>query len=277
MGSFKLPIKLPTKLSEVITSLGISLPFTLPTALTTDSSDTGDEKYTAGITLPIQLPTSLTTVSKDDDDQYVKGIQLPITLPFSFDYINKDDIYTSVRLPITQTPSAAEDGTVYLKITEIPSGYPKYLPISETVWGFEGLLVDETIVSKYSDSLLVDECIYTQIIPTFELISPAQLKISWSGTRVPRVQIYTKSLETEEYTLYGTYAWNRSSVTIPLADHSYYIMLKGNNDSGSSDTYLIGSSIQLGLEPELNMVSSTDKIYNIDIDYTSEYKIEVEY
>ena len=49
------------------------------------------------------------------------------------------------------------------------------------------------------------------------------------------------------------------------------------NDSGSSEEYLINSPIEIGIEPALNMVNSTDKIYNIDVSYTSEYNIEVEY
>ena len=55
------------------------------------------------------------------------------------------------------------------------------------------------------------------------------------------------------------------------------IKLLGINDSGSSEEYLINSPIEIGIEPDLNMVNSTDKIYNIDVSYTSEYNIEVEY
>ena len=64
---------------------------------------------------------------------------------------------------------------------------------------------------------------------------------------------------------------------MPIRAQNYYIKLVGINDSGSSEEYLINSPIEIGIEPVLNMVNSTDKIYNIDVSYTSEYNIEVEY
>ena len=64
---------------------------------------------------------------------------------------------------------------------------------------------------------------------------------------------------------------------MPIRAQNYYIKLVGINVSGSSEEYLINSPIEIGIEPALNMVNSTDKIYNIDVSYTSEYNIEVEY
>ena len=64
---------------------------------------------------------------------------------------------------------------------------------------------------------------------------------------------------------------------MPIRAQNYYIKLVGINVSGSSEEYLINSPIEIGIEPVLNMVNSTDKIYNIDVSYTSEYSIEVEY
>ena len=196
-----------------------------------------------GIQLPIKLPTTL--------DKYKIGIQLPIRLPFRINRVKKDDIYYQKKLKISS--------------------------ISETVWAFPGLIVSENIVSARKNQLLIDEKIYSQIIASFELISPTQLKISWTGSRVPRVQVYIKSLESENYTLYNTYTWNRGNVIIPLQNQNYYIRLIGINDSGSSETYLINAPLEIGIQPELNMVNSIDKIYNINVFYTSEYKIEVEY
>ena len=61
------------------------------------------------------------------------------------------------------------------------------MPIRKTAWEFKGLVIDENIVSKRKTQLLVDEKIYSQIVVSFELLNENQLKITWSGTRVPRV------------------------------------------------------------------------------------------
>lgn len=222
-----------------------------------------------GIQLPIKLPTAL--------DKYKIGIQLPIKLPFRISRIKKDDIFYQQKLKVSITPDAEQKNRVFLRISERPTGAPNFLPISETVWTFPGLIVKENIVASRKTQLLVDEKIYSQIIASFELLSPTQLKLSWSGTRVPRVQVYIKSSEAETYSLYNTYAWNRNNVILPLQNQNYYIKLIGLNDSGSSNEYLISTPLEIGIKPELNMVNSTDKIYNIGVSYTSEYKIEVEY
>lgn len=224
-----------------------------------------------GIRLPVKLPFNF------KDSNYTIGIQLPIRLPFSFKKISTEDITYHKNFPIKVTPTEGDMNKAILKISVRPTGNPVYLPISETVWSFSGLLVNENIVSPYHTSLLVDEKIYTEIIPSFELLSPNQLKVGWSGTRVPRVEIYTKSLENEEYSLYGTYSWNRGSIILPIENHNYYIKIQGIRDSGSSSEYLVNSPLQIGISPDIEMVKSSDKIYNIDINYTSEYKIEVEY
>lgn len=224
-----------------------------------------------GIQLPIKLPISL------KQKNYKIGIQLPLSLPFSFDKVYDEDIFYNKNLPLILTPIEGQKNQAILKISERPTGSPFYLPISETVWSFSGLLVSENIISQRKTQLLVNEKIYTEIVPSFSLISQNQLQVSWSGTKVPRVEVYIKSLENEDYSLYGTYSWNRGSITIPIENHSYYIKLQGYRDSGISNEYLINSPLQIGIKPVLNMVNSSDKIYNIDISYTSEYKIDVEY
>lgn len=222
------------------------------------------------IKLPAMLPTSL--------DGTKIGIQLPIKLPFRIEEVNKDDIYYQTKIRLSLVPTAETIAKNFsLKITCSPTGGIFSMPIKETAWEFKGLIVDENIVSKRKTQLLVDEKIYSQIVVSFELLNENQLKITWSGTRVPRVQIYTKSLEQENYILYNTYAWNRNGAILPIRAQNYYIKLVGINDSGSSEEYLINSPIEIGIEPVLNMVNSTDKIYNIDVSYTSEYNIEVEY
>lgn len=224
-----------------------------------------------GIQLPIQLPTTL------EQKNYKIGIQLPLTLPFSFGQIDNDDIFYNKNLPIFITPIESAKNVAILKISERPTGSPVYLPISQTIWNFSGLLVSENIVSQKKSQLLVNEKIYTEIIPSFSLISKNQLQISWTGTKVPRIEVYIKSLENEDYQLYGTYSWNRGNVIIPIESHSYYIKLQGYRDSGISNEYLMNAPLQIGIKPILQMVNSSDKIYNIDINYTSEYKIDVEY
>lgn len=222
-----------------------------------------------GIKLPTMLPTSL--------DKTKIGIQLPIKLPFKIEKINADDVYYQEKIRLSLVPTAETTKNFSLKISCIPTGEIFSMPIRKTAWEFKGLVIDENIVSKRKTQLLVDEKIYSQIVVSFELLNENQLKITWSGTRVPRVQIYTKSLEQENYILYNTYAWNRNGAILPIRAQNYYIKLVGINDSGSSEEYLINSPIEIGIEPVLNMVNSTDKIYNIDVSYTSEYNIEVEY
>lgn len=222
-----------------------------------------------GIKLPTMLPTSL--------DKTKIGIQLPIKLPFKIGKVNADDVYYQEKIRLSLVPTAETAKNFSLKISCIPTGGVLSMPVRKTAWEFKGLVIDENIVSKRKTQLLVDEKIYSQIVVSFELLNENQLKITWSGTRVPRVQIYTKSLEQENYVLYNTYAWNRNGAILPIRAQNYYIKLVGINDSGSSEEYLINSPIEIGIKPVLNMVNSTDKIYNIDVSYTSEYNIEVEY
>lgn len=222
-----------------------------------------------GIKLPTMLPTSL--------DKTKIGIQLPIKLPFKIGKVNADNVYYQEKIRLSLVPTAETTKNFSLKISCVPTGEVFSMPIRKTAWEFKGLIIDENIVSKRKTQLLVDEKIYSQIVVSFELLNENQLKITWSGTRVPRVQIYTKSLEQENYILYNTYAWNRNGAILPIRAQNYYIKLVGINDSGSSEEYLINSPIEIGIEPVLNMVNSTDKIYNIDVSYTSEYNIEVEY
>ena len=224
-----------------------------------------------GITLPLNLPMSF------KERAFVNGIQLPVTLPFSFGKISSDKIFYNKKLKIIAQPQPKEENKVYLRISEKPSGAPNYLPISETVWYFPGLIVEENIVTSQKESLLVDERIFSQIIANFELLSPSQLKVSWSGARVPRVEIYMKNREEEDYTLYNSYTWNRGSAIIPIIDNNYYIKLEGIRESGSSGEYLISPSLQIGITPELSMVNKNDKIYNVDINYISEYKVDIKY
>ena len=117
-----------------------------------------------GIQLPIKLPTAL--------DEYKIGIQLPIKLPFRISRIKKDDIYYQEKLKISSIPQESIGNKVFLRISERPSGAPNFLPISETVWAFPGLIVSENIISARKNQLLIDEKIYNQIIASFELISP---------------------------------------------------------------------------------------------------------
>lgn len=269
---FKLPIDLPVSLSVSSTKKGFQLPISLPFTL---SSSSDGETTKNGIRLPIRLPFTLSTSS--DEETYKTGIQLPIRLPFRFGKVNTDDIYYQKKLKLLTQPSDSVTGQVFLRISERPAGAPNYLPLTETVWYFPGLIVDENIVTKKHNELLVDERIYSQIVASFELLSPTSLKLSWTGSKVPRVQIYMKSLESEDYTLYNTYAWNRGSITIPISDQTYYIKIVGIRDSGSSSEYMISPSLQLAIQPELEMVPSTDKIYNIDVNYTTEYQIDVVY
>ena len=92
-----------------------------------------------GIQLPIKLPTTL--------DKYKIGIQLPIRLPFRINRVKKDDIYYQKKLKISSIPQENIGNKVFLRISERPSGAPNFLPISETVWAFPGLIVSENIVS----------------------------------------------------------------------------------------------------------------------------------
>ena len=222
-----------------------------------------------GVKLPTDLPFSL--------GSYKSGIQLPIKLPFRIGKINTDDIWYKKSIQLKEIPIDKKEKEVFLKVTQIPIGGYSSLPISETVWNFNGLIVSENIIGSKHGSLLVNEKLYSQILVDFELLNENQLQIKWSGTRVPRVQIYIKSLEQEDYQLYNSYSWNRGQAIIPIQNQNYYIKIVGLNESGSSDEYLVNSALISEIESDLNMVSSTEKIYNIDISYTSEYKIEVEY
>ena len=125
------------------------------------------------------LPTSL--------DKTKIGIQLPIKLPFTLGKVNAADVYYQEKIRLSLVPTAETTKNFSLKISCIPTGEVFSMPIRKTAWEFKGLVIDENIVSKRKTQLLVDEKIYSQIVVSFELLNENQLKITWSGTRVPRV------------------------------------------------------------------------------------------
>ena len=56
----------------------------------------------------------------------------------------------------------------------------------------------------------------------------------------------------------------------------YNIYLQGSANSGTSAVYTIAGVNDVIVEPDID-VTVNDKIYELDVDYTSVYRINIEY
>ncbi|MGL6175103.1 MAG: hypothetical protein ACRC1P_10910 [Cellulosilyticaceae bacterium] len=241
MGN-KLPCNLPFNLGGG-GSKGLTLPFRLPGKL-------GGSSGSGGLKLPFKLPGKLggNVVQR-------KSIKLPVV---------EECIYANetkkVKLPIVETTSI---------------GHIK-LPIVEQSWVFYGLVIEENIVRQISNPIVLSEDIKARIIADYEMINGSELKISWYGDRVDRVEIYVKMSLDEEYNKVGSYLWEQNSAVITLGNGEFDILLKGEGETGLSNVKTLGEPtfIEVDIVPE---IPENEKIFDIEVKYTSEIQININY
>lgn len=240
----------------------IKLPVTIPV----DFSET--ESGVSTITLPITLPMTFSNGK-------VATVKLPVTLPMSF--VSKSGIKKTICIVYRENVSTEKyHGTTILPYKETATGKVTKIPFKETGWYFPGLILSENVITNISTQLSLVENVQALILVDFELLSTNSLKLTWYGHIVPSFTVMKKSAVDDKYTESGTYNWNAEYAIVDIKSEDYNIYLQGAANSGTSAVYTIAGVNDAIVEPDIN-VAMNDKIYELEIDYTSEYRITIEY
>lgn len=220
------------------------------------------------IVLPVNLPTSL-------DGVQTIGVTLPLTLPFSL--VSYNENRNSQLIPYRETVDLQPyHGKETLPYRESPTGKIMKIPFREKAWFFPGLILSENVIDEFSTQLALVENVQALILVDFELLSSNTLKLTWYGHSVPSFTIMKKSETDEEYIADKTYAWGSDYATVEIASEDYNIYLQGSSNSGSSAVYTIGGTNNILVKPDVS-VALNDKIHIATIEYTSIYRIEINY
>lgn len=251
---------LPIEYIDGENSETISLPISLPISFD------GDRKCT--VSLPVTLPFSLT-------DNKKSTITLPVTLPISFE--SKGYIKKSVNIPYYETVNLKKyHGIAKIPYHERPTGKVAKIGFKEHSWKFEGLILNENVITTLSAQQTLTENIQSLILVDFELMSTNKLKFTWYGNSVPSFTVMMKSYTDENYTRGNTYNWSDSYGVADIKSEDYQVYLQGTADSGTSAIYTIAGANTLLVLPTLQ-VNVNEKIYSMDIENISEYRIEINY
>lgn len=222
-----------------------------------------------GIVLPVDLPTAI------DDNEILRGINLPLSLPISLLSENIERQTANIRYK--ETVNLQEyHGQTKLCYKEKPYGKITKIPYREKVWFFPGLILSENVITELSAQLPLVENVQALILVDFELLSSNRLKLTWYGNNVPSFTIMKKSASETNYTADKTYGWSSAYAVVDIESEDYNIFLQGSSNSGSSAVYTIGGTNESTVKPKVE-VSLNDKIYTATIEYTGEYRIEINY
>lgn len=220
-----------------------------------------------GVILPINLPTTMNNV--------VIGMTLPMVLPVSL--ISDDSQRKTQIVPYHESVSTKPfHGKTTLSYKENARGKVSKIPYKEKAWFFPGLILSENVIEECSTQLTLVENVQALILVNFELLSSNTLKLTWYGNNVPSFTIMKKSETDEEFIADKRYSWNDEYAIVEIRSEDYNIFLQGTSNSGSSAVYTIGAVNNLLVLPEID-VALNDKIHTAVIEYTSVYKIEINY
>lgn len=273
-------IILPINFTDGVNNETISLPISLPISFD------GDRKCT--VVLPVTLPISFSSNSNKP-----ATVSLPVTLPISFNSGGKPVI----SLPIT-LPMSFYSGGIVKKKTTIPyietvsldkyhglykvlykekaSGKVAKTEFREHSWRFDGLILNENVITTLNAQQTLTENIQALILVDFELMSTNKLKFTWYGHSVPSFTVMMKSFTDEKYIKGNTYNWNDKEGYAEIKSEDYNIYLQGVADSGTSAIYTIAGVNNILVLPKLQ-VNLNEKIYNIPIDNTATHIIKINY
>lgn len=259
-------------------------PTSLPTGFSVE-----DDGY---IILPADLPADF--ITDDDSTSSNDKVTLPITLPMSFE---EQEIYYTIKLPIT-LPMKLETSNGLQKVTylvykenvnlkpyygvkkvaykEKGKGLTTKIPFKERAWKFDGLILNERVLSHCSDELTISENIQALILVDFELVSSNTLKIKWYGNSVPSFTVMKKSAIDENYTPDGQYSWETQYALINIQSEDYNVYLQGTANSGSSAVYTIAGTNDVLVIPKIDVLMN-EKIYTMDINYEGTFYLNINY
>lgn len=233
-------------------TLPVELPFTL------GSSGT--------VTLPLTLPFVFDSGGKGT-------VTLPLTLPFSFMAKGRN----TIKLPIKETCEYLDERKLYkLPIREAASTNLVKLPVKEYSWMFYGLILEENLIETMRKPLVLMEDVKARILFDMGLKNGTDVNIHWYGDEVPAVEIYKKLLTDEEYELVSTHKWTDDNADMVLGNGEFDIMLKGVNGTGESIPSSLGETSYIEVDVNVQLPVN-EKIYSFDIEYTSVYRIDINY
>lgn len=244
--------------------MGVNLPITLPFTM----SDTGVSKK--GATLPITLPFAFT-----GEIIAPTKVKIPITLPMSFNTSERTKF--TVYVPTTfevQFANLRQELKIPLKET-VDTKVVK-VPLKEFAMDFKGVIIEENVVAKMRKDITVLEDIRSRILFDAEMVNRNLLKVSWYGEEVPSVEVKHKMEVDEVWTSVGVFAWAETSTTFPLDNNEHHIMLIGGNNTGESGICVVGEANYIRVDPTVGVLIN-EKIYNVNINFISEIRVEINY
>lgn len=244
--------------------MGANLPITLPFIM----SSTGIGKK--GVTLPVTLPFAFT-------GEVVKPtrVKIPLTLPMSFNTSERTKL--TVHVPTTfevEFANLYQELKVPLKET-VDTKVVK-VPLKEFAIDFKGVIIEENVVAKMRKDITVLEDIRSRILFDAEMVNRNLLKVSWYGEEVPSVEVRHKMEVDEGWTSVGVFAWAEKSATFALDNNEHHIMLIGGNNTGESGKCIVGEANYIRVDPTVGVLIN-EKIYNVNIDFISEIRVEINY
>lgn len=242
----------------------ILLPVSLPVSFT-------DKRTEGTIILPVKLPI------KFYSSAVTKGkVKLPITLPMKFSdgsSVNRKRI----KLPLSEAPlEGVFKSSIKLPLIETASINSIRIPVTETPWDFKGLIIEENVVGTMNSSLTLIEEIRSRILTEVEILNRNTVKVKWYGDEVPKLELMKKVAGDEDYESVGVYEWTDGEAVFEISNNEHNIQLIGLNGTGESAIVELGEGEMVDINTQLNILLN-EKIYDINVDYTSQFKINVNY
>ena len=244
-------------------SSGIALPITLPIDLGVNDG--------VGIRLPITLPMTLSA----QEVELMYKITLPIKLPMFFEPMEREYFHNKVPVSIS-VEYANIRNTFKVPMVEETQALGVKVPLTEYVWDFYGLVIEEQVLGNFSKTLTLLEEVRSRILFDVELLERNKIRIKWYGEAVPGVQIYRKMEVDEEWTYVGDYAWEDSEATIDLDNNEQLIKVIGINDSGESGETTIGESNYTRIDTVVEILLNR-KVYMFNIDFTGKHTFNINF
>lgn len=184
----------------------------------------------------------------------------------------------SIKLPLKETTLALQtvQGKVKLPVRETSKGKLVALPVSEIAWVLNGFVIEENIIEHLNKNLVIMEHVRSRILFNAELLDKTHMRVNWYGGEVDFVDVFDKYSIEDDYPAVplATVPWDEGGYTFQLDDASHDIKLECHDGYGESGVLTVGDMEHLEVDVFLELPVN-EKIYSIDIDYPSVYRIEV--
>jgi hypothetical protein len=151
-----------------------------------------------------------------------------------------------------------------------------YLSLMEHVLNGLVFPFHEKIVSDKSFDFPIQEKIVSLLSCDVELVSPTKLKLTWSGEKVPFIEVLRKEIADNSYGQpIATIPFEDKSYTFNYDNNSYIYSVRGSNGTGSSMVEItIGVKGLTTINSTINLGDFV-KIYEGDIGFVDKFEVEV--